>query len=147
MVLSLIVVLSFSSLGFTKSFSPDMSFLRNQALNHQPRAQEFKPQGGAYRPEESINQENEVTNEVDGFHNRANARNRTARDSSRCFSHTVINWDPCRNKYVEEAQCISNHVACYDKGSVGTRCEPVLGWRNATLISICNAVQIDCQCK
>ena len=134
MCFSLIVVLSCSSLGFTKQFFQEMPIFGNQASNHQSSDTEFQPQGDAFRSEESIGQESDVT-----------AQNRTARNAGHpCHLRSVRKWDSCRKSDVIVAQCLSNHDACYDVGSL---CAPVFGYPKAKFILICNAVQIGCQCK
>ena len=127
-----------------------MPFPRNQTINRQKRYRELQPQSDAFQPKESFSQESGVKNGVNGFLNTAVAHNRTARDAVHpCFSHMQIRWDSCRQDYVAEVHCSSQHVTCQSAlahGYATPACKTVIGYSQAKFVSKCAAVQMGCQC-
>lgn len=149
MILSVIVVLSCSSFGFTKPVFLDRLVLRNQAFRHPPRDQENQPQSDTIHPEESISQESDDTSGVEAFLDSPAAHNRTARDADHpCYSKIVSVLDPCRNDYVNHVVCLNKHVKCFQAiyNHHYPKCKTVYGYHKAKFISKCAMVPIGCQC-
>ena len=107
----IIVTLSCFSPGSTKPTS-----LESQAINQKSRDQDSQPQGDAFRPHESNNQESDVSSALGEFLDRPSAHNRTARDVNHpCVAKPPnVKWDNCRKRFVKEVQCLATHVACLD---------------------------------
>ena len=143
-LLSIIVFLSCFYTGFTKPV-----FLENQPINQQLRDHGSRPQGDAFRPEESINQQNDVISTLDEFLDRPSAHNRTARDAGHpCVSKIVRKYDHCRRSYVNVFQCKPTRVSCFQAIPKYGKplCKTVFGFYQAKFISKCPSLAIDCQC-
>ena len=141
--LSIIVILSCSSLGFTKPV-----FLQDEAFNQQSRDQETQIQSDAFQPEENINQESDVTGGLDEILDRPSAHNRTARATNHpCVSHIVRKWDGCRKSYVNIFHCDRTHIFCSQAINVhhSPKCKTVYG-SQVKFISKCPLLPVGCQC-
>lgn len=76
------------------------------------------------------------------------AHDRIARNTHACVLRVVRDFDSCRNTWVDKVQCKRRHPACSHVVSThGTpKCHPVYGFRNATFVTKCPSLPIDCQC-
>lgn len=138
-LLSITLILSHFSPGITKP-----AFLKKQTNNQQSRDQETQLQGDAFQPEESVNQDSDVTSVLDRFLKRPSVHHRTARSNWQCVSHTVWQKDDCRGRHVEIFHCKRQHTFC-SLTSVPPCCKPVEGWPYSNFN--CSKIPIGCQCS
>ena len=145
MLLSLAFVFN---LAFAKPFYPEMPFLRSQAFNQNSQGQDSQTVVDAIEPEESISQESNHTSKENGILESPNAHDRIARNTHPCVSRVVRDFDSCRNIWVDKVQCKRRHPACSHVVSThgSPKCQPVYGFRNATFVTKCPSLPIDCQC-
>ena len=70
-----------------------------------------------------------------------------SRNTHACVLRVVRDFDSCRNTWVDKVQCKRRHPACSHVVSThGTpKCHPVYGFRNATFVTKCPSLPIDCQ--
>ena len=73
---------------------------------------------------------------------------RIARNTQPCVESVVREFDDCRNQLVDKVQCKRRHPACSHVVSIHgiPKCQPVYGFRNATFVTKCPSLPIDCQC-
>ena len=110
---------------------------------------ESQPQDNAFQSEESINQGNDVTSLNDTSLDKPSAHNRTARDvRNPCISDIVRKFDRCRQKFVNQVQCLHRHVACYEAINRYhyPKCKTVIGYRQAQFMKKCAPLSVGCQC-
>ena len=131
-------------LVFAKPLYPEMPFLRNQAFNQH--SQVSQPVVDAIEPEESITEESNYKR--NGNMENTTAHDRIARNTHACVLRVVRDFDSCRNTWVDKVQCKRRHPACSHVVSThGTpKCQPVYGFINATFVTKCPSLPIDCQC-
>ena len=141
-------VFSYFSLAFAKPLYPEMPFPRSQPFNQHSQGQESQHEDNVFEPVESIRQESNHTSDVTGFLEGPSAHNRTARNTHWCVSVQVREFDSCRNTWVDKVHCKRSHPICSHVVSThGTpKCQPVYGFSNATFVTKCPSLPIDCQC-
>ena len=140
------LVCSYFNLPFANSLSYKIRFLRSQAFNQH--SQDSQPVVDAIEPEESISQESTGNYKRNGNMKNTIAHDRIARKTHACVSKVVRDFDSCRNTSVDKVQCKRRHPACSHVVSThGTpKCQPVYGFRDATFVTRCPSLPIDCQC-
>ena len=138
-ILSILVTFHCSNLGFTKP-----ALLKNEAINQQSRHQDTQSLSDAFQPEESVNQDRDVTSVLDRFLKRPSVHHHTARSNWQCVSHTVWQKDDCRGRHVEIFHCKRQHTFC-SLTTVPPCCKPVEGWPYSNFN--CSKIPIGCQCS
>jgi len=142
-------VFSYINVVFAKPVYPEMPSPRSQAFNQHSQGQDYQPLRDAIEPEENISQlESNMTSDGNGFLETPTAHDRIARNTHPCVSRVVREFDSCRNLWVDKVQGKRSHPACSHVVSThGTpKCQPVYGFRNATFVTKCPSLPIDCQC-
>ena len=148
MLLSMAFVFSCFKLIFAKPLYAKMPFLRSQAFNQHSQGRDSQPLSHATEPEESISQKSKNTGDGNGLMESPTAHDRLVRNTHPCVSRVVRKFDSCRNSWVDDVQCKRSHPACsYVVNTHGIpKCQPVYGFRNATFVTKCPSIPIDCQC-
>ena len=143
-LISMAFVFSYFFLVFSKPLYPKTPFPRS----HYSQVRDSQPLSDAVEPEEDISQESNNTNDVTGFLESPTAHDRIARNAHPCISKVVREFEPCRNLWVDKVQCKRRHPTCsFVISTHGTpKCQPVYGFRDATFVTKCPSLPIDCQC-
>ena len=141
-------VFSYFNLVFAKPIYPEMPFLRSQAFNQHSLGQDSQPLSDANETKEIISQESNISSDGKGFMDTPTAHDRIARNTHPCVSRVIREFDSCRNLWVDKVQCKRSHPTCsYVVSTHGIpKCQPVYGFRNATFVTKCPSLPIDCQC-
>ena len=147
-LLLIVFVFSCFNLFSAKPLLSETPFLRNQALNQHSQGQDSQSVSDATEPEKSISQESNNTSDGNKFLESPTAHDRISRNTHPCVLKVVREFDSCRNLWVDEVQCKRSHPACnYVISTHGIpKCQPVHGFRNATFVTKCPSIPIDCQC-
>ena len=128
----------------------EMPSPRSQAFSQFLQSQDSHghPLSDATELEESISQESNITSDGNGFPESPTAHHRIARNTHPCVSRVVREFDSCRNLWVDKVQCKRRHPTCNHVVPKYRRpkCQPVYGFRNATFVTKCPSIPIDCQC-
>ena len=136
-------VFCYLNLVFANSLYYKIRLLRSQADQH---LQVSQPVVDAIEPEESITEESNYKR--NGNMEKTTEHDRIARNTHACVLRVVRDFDSCRNAWVDKVQCKRRHPACSHVVSThGTpKCQPVYGFINATFVTKCPSLPIDCQC-
>ena len=96
----------------------------------------------------SVDRKTDRASKVKGFLERPTAHDRIARNTRPCVSKVVREFDSCRNLWVDKVECKGRHPACSYMIPIHRvpKCHTVYGFRNASFVSKCSALPIDCQC-
>lgn len=147
-LLFIVFVFSYFNLFYAKPLLSKTPFLRAQAYSQHFQGQDSQPLSNATEPEKNINQESKITSDGFGVMERPTAHDRIVRNTHPCVSRVAREFDSCRNLWVNKVQCKRSHPAC--SSVVGThgipKCQPVYGFRNASFVTKCSSLPIDCQC-
>ena len=141
------LVIAYFNSVCAKPLSLEKPFLGSH-FNQHSQGQASSPLSDTIEPEESISQESNHTSDGNGLLEIATAHNRIARNAHPCVSKVVREFDSCRNLWVDKVECKGRHPACnyvIPKHRVA-KCRTVYGFRNATFVSKCSALSVDCQC-
>ena len=141
-------IFSCFNLFFAKPRFSETPFIRSQAFNQHSQGQDSQPLSDATEPEKRISQDSNSTSDGNKVPESPTAHDRIARSTHPCVSKVVREFDSCRNSWVDEVQCKRSHPACnYVISTHGIpKCQPVYGFRNATFVTKCPSIPIDCQC-
>ena len=136
-------VFCYLNLVFANSLYYKIRLLRSQANQH---LQVSQPVVDAIQPEKSITEESNYKR--NGNMENTTEHDRIARNTHACVLRVVRDFDSCRNTWVDKVQCKRRHPACSHVVSThGTpKCQPVYGFINATFVTKCPSLPIDCQC-
>ena len=147
-LLSMAFIFTYCKLIFANPLYPEKPFLSSQAYNQHSQGQGSQPLSDSIEPEKSISEESNNTSGGNGFMESPTAHDRIVRNTHPCVSRVVRKFDSCRNSWVKEVKCKRRHTACsYVINTHGIpKCQPVFGFRNATFVTICPSLTIDCQC-
>lgn len=134
-------------LGSLALASPKPVF--NKEEDEQPfQHQLFLSQNDVLEPQERIIDDHVWGDEIDELVKYRIAHNRTARNAHGCVSKRVTKFDKCRNKMVAKVTCRSIHPVCNHviPKHFRPKCEPVMGFWEASFITKCPPLTIECQC-
>ena len=148
MLLFIVFVSSFFNLFYAKPLLSETPFVHSRAFSQHLQGQDSRPLSNATEPEKSISQESNITSNGNWVMESPTARDRIVRKTHPCVSRVVREFDSCRNLWVDKVQCKRSHPACsYVVRKYGTpKCESVYGFRNATFVTKCPSLPMDCQC-
>ena len=140
-------VFSYFNVVFAKPLCQQMPSTCSQAFNQHSQGQDFQPLSDATEPEESNSQESKNTSDGNKFLESPTAHDRIARNTHPCVSRVVREFDSCRNLWVDKVQCKrSQPASSYVVSTHGIPHGILYGFRNATFVTKCPSIPIDCQC-